>query len=222
MIRDPEAPLIRSRAHVIGVSSRAVPGDGFAQRRTSVADAAIRTIMNGGMARCTLKDVAAEGGWSTGVVQHYFRTKRDLILAAVERLASQNDVTLEQCSRAFPERALSALHAYCSAVISNEEPKSPTWWRVWVCLWAGAMSDPELAKAVKHHRRRWRAQLEKLIRAGQLDASIPVHLDAEREASRLARRIIGIGVDSIFEPATVPASELADELLAPLSPAARQ
>src|SRR4051812_46144027 len=54
----------------------------FEQRRRDVCDAARRTITENGLEATTLRDIAREGGFTTGVVTHYFPDKRAVIVGA--------------------------------------------------------------------------------------------------------------------------------------------
>jgi AcrR family transcriptional regulator len=147
------------------------------------------------------------------VVQHYFRRKQDLIVAAAGRLAGRNERMLERCRQASPDDALQVLRLYCAAILGTPTSAAPSPWNVWLCLWAGATSDPELARAVQHHRRSWRAQLTELVRDGQRDGSIDVDLDAELEARALAGRAIAEGLNTIFDGPIADRELAVDEVL---------
>ncbi|MEU6716343.1 TetR family transcriptional regulator C-terminal domain-containing protein [Nonomuraea sp. NPDC046802] len=48
------------------------------QRRAEIGEAAIRVILREGLAGVTVRGVAAEAGWSTGSLRHYFANQREL------------------------------------------------------------------------------------------------------------------------------------------------
>ncbi|WP_171074760.1 TetR/AcrR family transcriptional regulator [Nonomuraea basaltis] len=48
------------------------------QRRAELGEAAIRVILREGLAGVTVRGVAAEAGWSTGSLRHYFRNQHEL------------------------------------------------------------------------------------------------------------------------------------------------
>jgi AcrR family transcriptional regulator len=48
------------------------------QRRAELGEAAIRVILRDGLAGVTVRGVAAEAGWSTGSLRHYFGNQREL------------------------------------------------------------------------------------------------------------------------------------------------
>jgi AcrR family transcriptional regulator len=48
------------------------------QRRAEIGEAAIRVILRAGLAGVTVRGVAAEAGWSTGSLRHYFSNQHEL------------------------------------------------------------------------------------------------------------------------------------------------
>ncbi|MDQ2670022.1 MAG: TetR/AcrR family transcriptional regulator [Gemmatimonadota bacterium] len=64
-----------------------------AQRRAQLADAAIRLMVRDGLDAVTVRGVAAEAGWSTGSLRHYFADQRELqqhsVRAATDALRSR-------------------------------------------------------------------------------------------------------------------------------------
>ena len=55
-----------------------------AERRREVAEAVWRVIARDGVAEVSLRSVAAESGWSTGALRHYFATRDELMAFACE------------------------------------------------------------------------------------------------------------------------------------------
>ncbi|NUT34608.1 MAG: TetR family transcriptional regulator [Hamadaea sp.] len=83
------------------------------ERRREFAEAVYRVIETGGSEALSLRDVAAEAGVSMGMVQHYFRTKDEMLLFALDhmgarvgsrlqnRLAALHDPTPKEVVRAM-------------------------------------------------------------------------------------------------------------------------
>ncbi|MGW3611851.1 TetR/AcrR family transcriptional regulator [Micromonospora sp. NPDC005163] len=76
------------------------------ERRTLIADALMRVAADQGLEAVSLRHVAAEAGVSAGMVQHYFRTKDEMMAfaLAVVRERSQIRVT-EAMDRLGPDPA---------------------------------------------------------------------------------------------------------------------
>ena len=49
------------------------------ERREEIAEAAWRVIEREGLAGADLREIAREAGYTTGVITHYFRNKRELM-----------------------------------------------------------------------------------------------------------------------------------------------
>ena len=59
------------------------------ERRRQIADALVRTAATRGLHATGMREVAAEAGVSLRLVQYYFGTKQELLLAAMQQLAAQ-------------------------------------------------------------------------------------------------------------------------------------
>jgi len=60
------------------------------ERRTLIADALTRLAATRGLEAVSLRHVAAEAGVSAGMVQHYFRTKDEMMAFALEVVRDRN------------------------------------------------------------------------------------------------------------------------------------
>ena len=80
------------------------------ERRRQIADALLRTAATRGLHATGMREVAAEAGVSLRLVQYYFGTKEELLLAAMQHLAVR-----------FSERALARI----SRIKETEDPVSP-------------------------------------------------------------------------------------------------
>jgi AcrR family transcriptional regulator len=84
------------------------------ERRKELVEAVWRVIARDGMERATIRAIAKETGWSSGVLAHYFADKDDIIGSALrlmyERIAARWDAKLE---------GLSGLRALRELVLDN-------------------------------------------------------------------------------------------------------
>jgi AcrR family transcriptional regulator len=58
-------------------------------RRRELAAAVLRVIVRDGVADVSIRSVAAESGWSSGALRHYFATRAELLAFACERVIEQ-------------------------------------------------------------------------------------------------------------------------------------
>jgi AcrR family transcriptional regulator len=72
------------------------------ERREELLEAVWRVIARDGMERATIRSIAAETGWSSGVLAHYFADKQDIIgsafTLAIDRIRRRWDAKLEGLS----------------------------------------------------------------------------------------------------------------------------
>lgn len=59
------------------------------ERQTDFADATLRLVARGGLEAVSIRTVAAEAGWSAGALQKAYRSKEELLTAAVHRMSEQ-------------------------------------------------------------------------------------------------------------------------------------
>jgi AcrR family transcriptional regulator len=58
------------------------------ERRARIADAVLAVVARSGLEEASVRHVAAEAGVSVGMVQHYFRTKDEMMRFALERVST--------------------------------------------------------------------------------------------------------------------------------------
>jgi AcrR family transcriptional regulator len=59
------------------------------QRRKELAGGVWRVIVRDGVAEVSIRSVAAESGWSSGALRHYFATRAELLAFACEQVIEQ-------------------------------------------------------------------------------------------------------------------------------------
>src|SRR5919112_6585108 len=99
------------------------------RRLREVDEAARRVIIRKGLKSTTMRDISREGGFTTGVLTHYFPDK-DALIVGVFSSASDNWITrVRQALGAAdgPEEQLRALVAL--AIPSDPEERRE--WRLW-------------------------------------------------------------------------------------------
>ena len=66
------------------------------ERRTLIADALMRVAADQGLEAVSLRHVAAEAGVSPGMVQHYFRTKDEMMAFALSVVRDRSEVRVSE------------------------------------------------------------------------------------------------------------------------------
>src|SRR6188472_4105948 len=73
-------------------------------RRAELTDATARVIARSGIEAATMREIAAEAGWTTGALTHYFADKRELLLATF-----QSSVAAGRAARRLHDRSAESL-----------------------------------------------------------------------------------------------------------------
>jgi len=167
------------------------------ERRAELAAAAAQLIARVGVGAVTLREVAAEAGWTTGVLTHYFADKRELLLFTFRSSMARRAATRGTRAARSPLEAL--VQSVERALVVDEDSRRH--WMVMIACSAQAAGDRELADAQRDAYREFRGRVTELVeRSG---------IAGEEEAMAVAERLIavadGIAVQALFDPASWPA-----------------
>lgn len=154
------------------------------QRRSLLAEALWRIAARDGLGATTVRQVAAEAGVSVGMVQHYFSTKDEMLLFALQRIGDDLAARLAQQIGSLPQPR----EPYDVVWITLRE-RLPLDQRRRVQVqalvaWLGrTVVDPELARYMTDGTQRMcdhlRDQLHRGQRYGQVFSSVDPVLAAE-------------------------------------------
>jgi AcrR family transcriptional regulator len=151
-------------------------------RRRELAAVVWRLIARDGIEGVSLRDVAAESGWSTGALRHYFRTKEDLLSYAAELVVSRVTGRVEGPS---PEATLTdAVRAVLRELLPLDEERR-TEAAIWLAFVSRSLVDPTIAD---RQRLAFDALHDLCVRVlGEVAAHgwLAPELDVEGEAARL-------------------------------------
>lgn len=154
------------------------------QTRRHLLETAVRCLATHGWEASTVGFVAAEAGLSRGAVQHHFRTREDLILAALEHMfderAAQIDA-LPDPGGAGPER----VHRIVAGLVDTIGGEL---FRAALQVWTVASADPELRAAVvpleRHFAREVHQRAVRLLGADDSDPATRALIQATLDLAR--------------------------------------
>jgi AcrR family transcriptional regulator len=168
------------------------------ERRRQIADALLRVAAARGLHATGMREVAAEAGVSLRLVQYYFGTKEDLLLAGMQHLAARFAEramtrirrTREAGGRASPRDIIAAILA--EALPADDDRR--TFAVLNAAYFALSLTDPALAIAplVKNTN----AVIDVIaaqLRAARAAGDTPAHLDPDAEALSLLAMSAGLG-----------------------------
>lgn len=168
------------------------------QRRNELADAAARVIATKGLDGASLRTVAAEAGWTTGALVHYFANKRELLTFTLQTSLERRR------SRHLERRNLSPRDAVRSTLAEAlpTTPQTQLHWVVTLAFAAQAVTDPDLAEVQRDAYRQFRETMVGLVEAASPRRRSPE--DVAVEAERLIALVDGIALQALFDPASWP------------------
>lgn len=108
----PGAPVVSIRSHCVRMTGMPKKVD-HRERRNQIAEALLRVAASRGLEAVSLRHVAEEAGVSTGMVQHYFKTKDEMMAFAMgvvsESVQSQLSETRQPIGNDAPREVVRAL-----------------------------------------------------------------------------------------------------------------
>jgi AcrR family transcriptional regulator len=172
------------------------------ERRRQIADALLRVAAARGLHATGMREVAAEAGVSLRLVQYYFGTKEELLLAAMQHLAARYSARAVARFRAASGSASPASPRDIIAAILTEglpvDDERRTFTVIYTAYLALSLTDPALAVAplVKNSG----AVIDVVaaqLRAAQAAGDTPAQLDPDLEAVGLLTMSAGLATSVI-------------------------
>jgi AcrR family transcriptional regulator len=160
------------------------------QRREELADALWRLVVREGIGAPSLRRVAAEAGWSTGSLRHYFATQSELLAFAMELVVQR---VTDRVGRLLPsadprETAERVLH---EVLPLDAERRAEM--QVWLAFTARSLVEPEL--------RELRDQAHSGLRS-LCATAVGLLGGGTTDAERMHALIDGLALHAVLDPAT--------------------
>ncbi len=200
-----------------------------AERRRQIADALLRAATTRGLHATGMREVAAEAGVSVRLVQYYFGTKEELLLAAMQQLAarfSERVLARARLNQAGPSGGPARPRDIIAAILTEGLPADDerrTFTVLYTAYLALSLTDPALAiePLVKNSG----AVIDVVaaqLRAAQAAGDTPARLDPDLEALSLLAMSAGLGTSVLAGQSSAgQAQAVIDYHLGRLFPASR-
>lgn len=170
-------------------------------RREEVAEATWRVIARQGIEATTVKEIAKETGFSTGIFAHYFKNKNDLLLYALQLASIRIGARMwKKGEEASGGEVLGSV--LLEALPLDRERRLE--WKIWVTFWGQAASDTALTEEQKHWYVEYRSLVRGLILDGQRSGHFRTDIDAGEEADSMVAFVDGIGLQATLDPRRFP------------------
>jgi AcrR family transcriptional regulator len=166
-------------------------------RRQELVEAVWRVIGRVGIDGVTIREIAVESGYSTGALAHYFRTKDDVLRAALERADNNIKQRLERIpADAHPATALR--HVLQEALPLDDRRAFEL--TLDVNFWARALNQPSL-RALQHRDHDvWRTLVMERVGAAQRAGVIDTERAPADVTDVLVAFVDGLGLQGLVYP----------------------
>jgi AcrR family transcriptional regulator len=172
------------------------------RRREEIAALTVQVIRTEGSASATIRRIATEGGFSIGVLGHYFKDKDDLVAFAFRWMATQSFKDLDAAVVAAGP-GLVRLRTAMEFMVPA--PGEPSFMAVWVSLWDGALKNPALARVHRDYYARWRRHLRRYVGEAVRQGEIVPPGSSDSAVDLLSAVVDGLWIGATFEPGRYPA-----------------
>ncbi|RBQ19115.1 TetR family transcriptional regulator [Spongiactinospora rosea] len=162
------------------------------ERRRQIAEALLAIIDRHGLDAVSLRDVAAEAEVSLGAVQHYFRSKDEMLLFALDYISERGTERIQR-NLGQGERPPRAIVRDILAELVPADDQRRAELRIATAFTARSLVSPNLADHLRTGYAALHDVLALLIRHAQDAGEMPAALDPERTAATLFALAEGLG-----------------------------
>ena len=166
--------------------------DGLSGPMAAATDAARQVIVRNGLEATTLRDIAREGGFTTGLLSHHFADKRDVIVAAFAG-ASRDFIAWARAeldgAETVEDLVAALLRVSCPADSDRQVE-----WRLWAEMWVYAGRDHEFAKQIEATDAVWTRMVRSVLERCRAEGRLRVDIDLDLQAEIMNRLIDGLGL----------------------------
>lgn len=181
-------------------------------RREQICRAAAAVIAREGFAGSTMRMVAEEAGVSTGMINHYFANRQDLLTQALVFVSERTQERYRLAIADIPpgrERLATLLD---SALADDEEMRET--WRVWINAYGEAVRLPELRHTIEARLRSWYELIDRALE-GLVPPDEP---GAIPWSWRFDAALNGLAIQALTSEAALDAGRIRDEVIRTLIP----
>ncbi|MFT5113830.1 MAG: AcrR family transcriptional regulator [Parasphingorhabdus sp.] len=164
-------------------------------RREEIAGAVLRVVGQHGVNGVTMRVVAKEAGWSTGVLHHYFEDKQALLVGGL-RLAAR--ITGKHIKKSMditdPKQQLRLV---LEAGVPLDQRREVLC-RIFFFFWAEGVGDSDLSKELARYYDWWKKRLINILEVGQKQGWVRQDISSKMLAEMLVALADGVAVQARF------------------------
>ena len=174
------------------------------ERRRDIAHAVLRVVAQGGVPAADIRTVAAEAGWSTGVITHYYRDKRALLMGALREAA--DDVAGRMKNIYAHKQSLERLKGLLEAGMPLDEERAATC-RIFYHFASEGLNEEAFLEEIASYYADWRGVVANALHS-LMDEGALVKGNADVLATALVCLAEGLAVQGLFDADKMPPERL--------------
>lgn len=176
-------------------------------RRREIVAAVWALIARSGLDGVTMRELAAEAGYSNGALAPYFRDKDEILRAAFQYAVECTDVRARQAIG--DATGLVALRRLCHEIMPLDETRLLEA-RVVVAFWGRALHDPRMAAVHASALDEWRQRMTRCLAQARAAGEVAGGVPDEQSADTLLAALAGFQVNALLIPrSTTPTRQRA-------------
>lgn len=175
-------------------------------RREELVLAAWRVIAARGIDEVTIREIARESGYSSGVLAHYFENKDDLLAHAL-RLSHTRIQKRYDAELGAPRPADQLKGILLDNLPLDEQRELET--RIEMSFWARALRNEALHEIQQQESETLRELLRELVEKAQQEGTISTEHEMEDVIELLGGVIDGVSLHALLYPDRLPAEKQA-------------
>ena len=157
---------------------------------------------SGGLAAVTIRSIAAEMGFTTGVVMHHFTTKEAILEEMIERLFNGLRTAYRAAVEGAPrERRLERMLLACLPLKSD----TLFGWKLSIVLQSEVLRSPAIARLHQRHYRVFEQDILGELQHAQAIGQVAPAVDLAAAMTRLVVLVEGMGATHVLRPRAMPA-----------------
>jgi TetR/AcrR family transcriptional regulator, transcriptional repressor of bet genes len=178
-------------------------------RREQICRAATTVIAREGFSGTTMRVVADEAGVSTGMLNHYFANRQDLLMHALEFVSQRAHGRMLAAIDGMPPGRARLAALLDSMLADGEDQEAGETWRVWINAYGEAVRLPELRHTIESRLNSWYALIDHA-----LEGLVPAHAEGDIPWSwRLDALLNGLSIRALTSETALSGEQIRDAVI---------
>lgn len=167
-------------------------------RREEIADSVLQLVARDGFNAVTMRAVAKESGWSTGVIGHYFEDRHDMLIAALRRAAYLQAAQFKS-TRTNSNNPLDRLEKLVISVLPLDDRRVALT-KIFLFFYAEAVQDETSREEVAEYLQNWRRVITRTLAEAQSLGLMSAATNPDTAAFHIVAYADGLASQAILDP----------------------